>query len=281
MTEARRGALVVVATPIGNLGDLSPRAVAALEAADLIACEDTRRTRKLLTHAGLRARLLMTVHGHNEAAQATRVLERLHAGDRVALVSDAGTPGIADPGARLVRAAIGAGIAVEVVPGPSAVIAALVISGLSTERFCFEGFLPRKGSGRAERLQAVAGERRTTVLYEAPHRLRETLADLVDVCGPERPVAVVRELTKVFEEVWRGRLVEAAARVAATEPRGEIVVVLAGAPAPPPPDAADLEAALLRHLGEGTDRRTAIDRVARELAVSRRDVYEVAVRLKN
>jgi 16S rRNA (cytidine1402-2'-O)-methyltransferase len=199
----------------------------------------------------------------------------------VALVSDAGTPGIADPGARLVASAVDAGIPVEVVPGPSAVIAALVVSGLPTDRFCFEGFLPRKGTARAQRLRVLSVEPRTTVLYEAPHRLRETLADLVQVCGPDRPIAMARELTKVFEEVWRGSLGEAVEHAGASEPRGEIVLVLGGAPAPPEPGADDLEAALRRHLREGTTKRTAIERVAQDFAVPRRRVYDVAVRLNS
>jgi 16S rRNA (cytidine1402-2'-O)-methyltransferase len=280
VTGARKspGVLVVVATPIGNLGDLSPRAVAALGDANVIACEDTRRTRKLLTHAGLRGRRLLTVHGHNEAARASAVVERLQRGERVALVSDAGTPGIADPGARLVAAAVAAGITVEVVPGPSAVIAALVVSGLPTDRFCFEGFLPRKGRARTQRLAALAVEPRTSVLYEAPHRLDETLADLIATCGPSRRVAVARELTKLFEDVWRGTLGEAVDALTGTA-RGEIVLVLDGAPPPPRPGRDAVEAAVRRRLDAGADKRAAIDEVARELAVPRRRVYDVAVKL--
>src|SRR5438105_9442240 len=174
------GALVIVATPIGNLGDLSPRAVEALSAADAIACEDTRRTRKLLSHAGVRTPTLLTVNDHSESRQVRAILARLDAGQRVAVVTDAGTPGISDPGERLVAAAAAAGIDVEVVPGPSAAVAALVVSGLPTGRFCFEGFLPRKGAARAERLRALVTERRTTVIYEAPHRVRETVAELAE-----------------------------------------------------------------------------------------------------
>ena len=273
------GKLVLVGTPIGNLGDLSPRAVEALAAADVIACEDTRRTRKLLTHAGVRAPHLVAVHDHNEAAQVQRLLARLDAGERVAMVSDAGMPGIADPGERLVRAATGAGHRVEVVPGPSAAVAALVVSGLPAGRFCFEGFLPRKGSGREERLRAVAAERRTTVLYEAPHRVRRTVADLLEACGADRPVTIVRELTKAFEETWRGTLAAAARRLDETEPRGEHVLVLSGAG---PPEAAtedDVELALRRHLDAGGTKRDAAASVAAELGIPKRRAYEIATRL--
>ncbi|MCU1461280.1 MAG: rRNA ((1402)-2-O)-methyltransferase, partial [Acidimicrobiales bacterium] len=239
------GRLVLVATPIGNLGDLAPRAVDALATADVIACEDTRRTRALLTHAGVKAgNRLLAVHDHNEAAQVRTVLARLDAGDTVVVVTDAGTPGVSDPGERLVAAAAAAGHDVTTVPGPSAAVAALVVSGLPAGRFCFEGFLPRSGSGRSERLAAVGGERRTTVLYEAPHRVRKTVDDLVAACGPYRRVAICRELTKAFEEVWRGSLAAAATHLAESEPRGEFVLVLDGAPEPEPASDDDIVAAL-------------------------------------
>ena len=270
---------MVVATPIGNLGDLSPRAVEALATADVIACEDTRHTRKLLTHAGVTGRTLVAVHDHNEAAAARQLLERLDRGERVALVTDAGMPGIADPGERLVAAVAAAGLPVEVVPGPSAVVAALVVSGLPTSRFSFEGFLPRKGAERAERLAAVAAERRTTVLYEAPHRLRAAVADLARACGPARRVALVRELTKVHEEVWRGTLGGAVAHVEEREPRGEYVVVVDGAPPPAPADASDVERALAERLAAGDDKRSAIAAVATALPVPKRQVYDAALRL--
>jgi 16S rRNA (cytidine1402-2'-O)-methyltransferase len=214
------GHLVLVATPIGNLGDLPPRAVEVLAAADVVACEDTRRTGRLLAAAGVRARALVAVHDHNEASQVGTVLGRLRAGEVVAVVTDAGTPGISDPGERLVRAATQAGFEVRVVPGPSAAISALVASGLPTGRFVFEGFLPRKGSGRSERLAALAVEQRTLVLYEAPHRLGRTLADLAAALGGDRRTAIARELTKLHEEVWRGTLDEAVARAELVEPPG-------------------------------------------------------------
>ena len=271
--------LVVVATPIGNLADLSPRAVEALAGADVIACEDTRRTRKLLTHAGVAAKRLVAVHEHNERSRVEEVLELLGRGTRVALVTDAGTPGISDPGQRLVAAAAEAGHRVVVVPGPSAAVTALVASGLPCGRFVFEGFLPRKGRERSERLSALAAEPRTTVLYEAPGRLARTVSELVEACGPGRRVAVARELTKVHEEVWRGTLGAAAEHVAATEPRGEYVLVLEGAAEPEPATDADIEAALAAHLGAGEDKRSALPAVAAELAVPKRRVYEVALRL--
>jgi 16S rRNA (cytidine1402-2'-O)-methyltransferase len=197
----------------------------------------------------------------------------------VVVVSDAGMPGISDPGERLVRAAVAAGYPVEVVPGPSAALAALVTSGLASGRFVFEGFLPRKGSGRAERLAAVAAESRTVVLYEAPHRLARTVADLADECGGERRVSVARELTKLHEEVWRGSLGEAIAWVREATPRGEIVVVLEGAPAPGPPDDGALVDALQDELAAGATARDAARAVAARFDVPRRRVYDLATRL--
>jgi len=274
------GALVLVGTPIGNLGDLSPRAVDALTTADTIACEDTRRTRALLSHLGLPAgRRLLAVHDHNEAVEVAGVLARLDEGERVVGVTDAGMPGISAPGERRAVAAAAAGHAVEVVPGPSAMIAALVVSGLSTSRFCFEGFLPRKGSARTQRLAEVATEQRTTVIFEAPHRVRQTVADLAGAAGGFRRVALVRELTKLHEEVWRGALEGAVEHLASKEPRGEFVIVLDGAPPPEPADESDVEAALRARLGAGTDKRTAIAEVTAALGVSKRLVYDTALRI--
>jgi 16S rRNA (cytidine1402-2'-O)-methyltransferase len=273
------GALVLVGTPIGNLGDLSPRAVEALAGASLICCEDTRRTGRLLQHAGVRAERLRTVNDHTEERAIEDVLRRITAGERVAVVTDAGMPGISDPGERLVQAAVAAGCAVEVVPGPSAVIAALVTSGLPAGRFVFEGFLPRKGSGRTERLAALAAEERTAVLYEAPHRVARTLADLVRACGGDRRITVARELTKLHEEVWRGTLDEAVAWADASPPRGELVLVLDGAPPAPEPDDTDLEAALRRAVADGASPRDAAAAVAAALGVPRRRAYRIAIGL--
>jgi len=271
------GSLVVVATPIGNLGDLSPRAAEALAAADVIACEDTRRSRKLLTAAGIAGKRLVAVHEHNEAEQAAQLVELIRGGSRVALVTDAGTPAVSDPGERVVAAAAAAGLPVEVVPGPSALLAALVVSGLPTERFVFEGFLPRKGGERTARLATVAAEPRTVVLYEAPHRVAATLRDLAGACGGDRRVAVARELTKLHEEVWRGTLDKAVDGIG--EPRGEYVLVVAGAPPRPEATADDVTAALRRHLDAGTDKKTAVAAVASELDVPKRRVYAAVLDL--
>jgi 16S rRNA (cytidine1402-2'-O)-methyltransferase len=218
---------VVVATPIGNLGDLSPRATEALAGASYIYCEDTRRTMKLLSHASIAGPRLVSHHRFNEAASTAAAIGRLQEGAVIALVSDAGTPLVSDPGGRLVRAALAAGIPVEAVPGPSAALAALVVSGLATDRWCFEGFLPRTGRQRGERLAAIAAEtERAVVVFESPYRAQRLLDDLVEVCGAARPVAVCRELTKLHEEVWRGPAGEAAEHLRAHKPRGEHVVVV-------------------------------------------------------
>ncbi|MHB8671855.1 MAG: 16S rRNA (cytidine(1402)-2'-O)-methyltransferase [Acidimicrobiales bacterium] len=271
----------MVATPIGNLGDLSPRAREALAGADVIACEDTRRTRALLTHAGIAgaAGRLVAVHDHNEATQVPALLRHLDAGRSVAMVTDAGTPGVADPGERVVAAAAAAGHRVEAIPGPSALVSALVASGISSARFCFEGFLPRKGSARAERLEELRGERRTVVLYEAPHRVGRTLRDLAEVLGADRRIAVCRELTKLHEEIWRGPLRDALVHFGEIEPRGEYTIVLAGAPPPEPAAQAEVEAALRAELAAGAPKRAAIAAVASRLDVPRRQVYEVATRI--
>ena len=274
---AEPGHLVLVATPIGNLGDLPPRAVEVLTAADVVACEDTRRTGRLLAAAGVRAKALVAVHDHNEASQVGFVLGRLRAGDVVAVVTDAGTPGISDPGERLVRAATQAGFEVRVVPGPSAAISGLVASGLPTGRFVFEGFLPRKGSGRAERLAALAGEQRTLVLYEAPHRLARTVADLAAALGGSRRVAIARELTKLHEEVWRGTLDEAVARAELVEPRGEHVLVVDGAPPSAHVDDAQIVSAIDERLAAGASRRDAVAEVSSGLGVPKRRVYDLAL----
>src|SRR5947207_9084585 len=206
VTDRPTAALVLVGTPIGNLGDLSPRAVEELRTADVIAAEDTRRTRALLSHAGIPAgRRLRAVHARNEATAAERIVGEIRGGDRVAVVTDAGMPGISDPGAQLVRACLDAGLPVEAVPGPSAALTAVVLSGLPSDRFVFEGFLPRKGRARTERLAALAGEPRTTVLFEAPHPVRAPPPDPAAACRPHRPGPAARELTTAFEALRRGQ----------------------------------------------------------------------------
>jgi 16S rRNA (cytidine1402-2'-O)-methyltransferase len=279
--EHAAGRLVLVATPIGNLGDLSPRAVEELAKADVVAAEDTRRTRALLTHAGVPAAgRLRSVHAHNERESAEWVVDAVRDGSAVVYVTDAGMPGISDPGTRLVRACLDAGFPVDVVPGPSAVLTALVLSGFPTDRFVFEGFLPRRGTDRRERIAALVSETRTVVLYESPKRVHATLTQLLAACGPLREVAVARELTKLHEEVWRGPLEQAVGHVELTEPRGEHVIVLA--PAPPAPEASDdeIDAHVLAALGEGLSTRDAAARVARDLHVPRRRTYDAATRLK-
>lgn len=270
------GSLVLVGTPIGNLGDLSPRAAEALATADAVCCEDTRRTGRLLSLSGIERRPFVVVNDHTEDREIPRVLERLARGERVAVVSDAGMPGVSDPGERLVAAAVAAGYPVEVVPGPSAALAALVVSGLPAGRFVFEGFLPRKGAARTERLAAVAAEPRTTVLFEAPHRLARTLADLAQACGGDRRVAVARELTKLHEQVWRGTLDEAVAWVAERDPPGEIVVVLDGAPPAAPVDDDAIRRAVEDELAAGASARDAARTVAAALSVPRRRAYAIA-----
>lgn len=277
MTDQRPGGtLWLVATPIGNLGDLPPRAIEVLGAAALVCCEDTRRTGKLLRHAGVRAARLAVANEHTEYHRIDEVLAVLGDGGDVAVVTDAGTPGISDPGERLARAAIDAGFAVAAVPGPAAAVVALTISGLPTERYVFEGFLPRSGRERTERLAGLVDERRTIVLYEAPHRIVRTLSDLNDAMGPDRRVAVCRELTKVYEEVVRGRL----GTVDVGTPRGEYVIVLEGAPdlASPTDDDA-IRSALRDELAAGATKKDAVAAVALATGAPKRHVYALAIPL--
>ena len=273
-------ALVLVATPIGNMGDLPPRAVEELAACDVIACEDSRRTGRLLSLAGVSPKELVTVNEHTEAEAAPQLAARIRAGERVVYVTDAGTPAIADPGERLVQAAVEAGCAVSIVPGPSAPLAAVAVSGLSEGRFIYEGFLPRRGAARAERLAELAGSERAVVLLEAPHRCARTATDLAESFGPERRVVAVRELTKLHEETWRGTL-GGLAGWAGAGVRGELVLVIAGAPPPVPPSDHDIAAALTEERAAAPDSsvRDLTSAVAVRLGVSRRHVYEQARRL--
>jgi 16S rRNA (cytidine1402-2'-O)-methyltransferase len=234
------GRLYVVATPIGNLGDLSTRARETLAACALIAAEDTRHTGALLKHAGVRTPMV-SLHEYNEAQRAPQLIARLQNGDSLALVSDAGTPAISDPGYALVRAVAAAGVEVVSIPGPCAAIAALSIGGLATDRFCFEGFLPARGSARRTRLAELAAESRTLVFYESPHRVVDALEDCAEAFGRERPAVVAREISKLHETAYRGTLGELLAR-AREDPdiaRGEIVLLIAGAPARPDEGAED------------------------------------------
>jgi 16S rRNA (cytidine1402-2'-O)-methyltransferase len=273
------GRLILVSTPIGNLGDLPPRAVQTLRECALICCEDTRHSGKLLSYAGVAGVRLAVANEHTEIARTDEVLTLLSGGHDVAVVTDAGTPGISDPGARLVRAAIDAGHRVSAVPGPAALVMALVISGFDTGRFVFEGFLPRSGRERTDRIAEVAAEHRTVVLYEAPHRVARTVRDLAEACGPGRGVALTRELTKLHEEAWRGTLAAALDHVAEIEPRGEYVMVLEGAPAAAPADDQAILEALRTALRDGVDRRTAIATVMSATGAAKRRVYDLALTL--
>jgi 16S rRNA (cytidine1402-2'-O)-methyltransferase len=275
------GVLLLVATPIGNLGDLSARAADALRDADVVAAEDTRSVRKLLSHLGVPAAgRLRSVHAHNEQESADWVVDAVRDGTCVAYVTDAGTPGISDPGERLVRACVAAGLAVDMVPGPSAVLMALVLSGFPTDRFVFEGFLPRRGPDRRSRVAELVHEGRTAVLYESPRRVHATLVELLTACGPAREVAIARELTKLHQEVWRGTLDAAVGYVELGDPRGEHVLVLAPAPPPPAAGEEEIDAHVAAALAEGLSTRDAAARVARDLHVSRRRTYDAAQRLK-
>ena len=269
--------LWLVATPIGNLGDISRRAVEVLGKVSFVACEDTRRTGLLLQRLGIAKRPLVAVHEHNEAEASAQVVDRLLAGETAAYVTDAGMPAVSDPGQRLVAAAAAAGIAVSVVPGPSAPVAALAVSGLPTDRWVMEGFLPRKGTARAHRLDDIATEQRTVVLLESPKRLAATLEDLAGACGADRPAAVVRELTKLHEEVARGTVAELASQFA-QPPKGEIVVVLGPAAAPAPSDER-IRAELRQELATGASARDAAATVAGRLGIGRNRVYSLSAAL--
>ncbi|MDQ3620441.1 MAG: 16S rRNA (cytidine(1402)-2'-O)-methyltransferase [Actinomycetota bacterium] len=268
------GVLMLCGTPIGNLEDASKRLIRTLEEVDCIACEDPRRTKKLLTHFGVRAHDLVVLNEGNERRQSGRLLQRLKRGDSVALVSDAGMPGLSDPGFRLVRGCVEEGIEVGVVPGPTAAVTALAISGLPPGRFAFEGFLPRKPGDRAKRVAELATERRTMVFYVSPHRIEVYLSELTDAWG-DRPACLARELTKMFEEVRRGSLSGLLDGVRSDPPKGEIVLLVGGASVEPAPVEPEELAARARALmDEGVDRKEAMSRVARETGVKRRQVFD-------
>ena len=266
------GRLYLVATPIGNLEDITYRAVRVLGEVEVIACEDTRQTRKLLDHYGI-AKPTISYHEHNEAGRAAELVERLVAGTSVALVSDAGMPLVSDPGYRLVRAAIEAGVPVEPVPGPSAALAALAASGLPTDAFHFAGFLPAKAGQRARALEALQDESATLIFYEAPHRVLEALDAIAEVLGP-RPVVAARELTKVHEEYLRGTAAEVRDQLAA---RGSIkgeFTLLVGKAAAPAPDDRPIGEAVEELVRAGMARMDAIKQVARRRGLSKREVYD-------
>lgn len=273
------GRLVLVATPIGNLADITSRAVDALREADVICCEDTRHSSKLLQHIGVSEKPLVIVNEHTEHDSREKLVSLVAQGKVVALITDAGSPGVSDPGERIVRAAIDAGLLVTSTPGPSAAIMAVTLSGLPSARFVFEGFLPRSGVERKERLEVIAAELRTAVLYEAPHRLHKTLTDLETMCGANRRIAIAAELTKVHEDIWRGTLHDAVKRHADGEPRGEFVLVLAGATPIGPPSDEELLNALRTEIAAGVSRKDAASRVSARFGVSKRHVYELTLTL--
>jgi 16S rRNA (cytidine1402-2'-O)-methyltransferase len=271
------GRLVLCATPIGNLEDVTLRLLRVLGEADVVACEDVGRARRLLTHHSVSPHSLVVLNEGNERRRTAELGERIRRGATVALISAAGMPAISDPGYRLVRVCVEAGWPVEVVPGPSAAVSALIVSGLPPDRFVFEGWLPRKVGDRRRRIEEWRDERRTIVAYVSPHRLGETLVDLLGILGA-RPAALVRELTKVHEEVVRGTLEDLAEHARREPPRGEMVLVVGGAirgrDAPEAPELARRAHELMR---AGTARKEAMSRVAREAGVRRRDVFDALV----
>ena len=271
------GRLVLCGAPIGNVADASPRLARTLAAADVVAAEDTRRLLRLARELEVRVARVVSYHDANESSRTPELMRALAEGQTVALVTDAGMPGVSDPGFRLVAAAVEAGVDVTVVPGPSAVTAAVALSGLPSDRWCMEGFLPRKGGERRTRLAELAGERRTLVLFEAPHRLGATLADLAEAFGAERRAVACRELTKTYEEVRRGTLRELA-EWAAGEVRGELTLVVAGAEerhADAAPD--DLADEVARREAAGAARKEAIAETARARGLPKREVYDAVV----
>ncbi len=269
--------LVLAATPIGRVGDASPRLAQVLATADVVAAEDTRRLRRLVGELGVEVsgRVVSYFEGNEERRQSD-LLAVLTGGGTVVVVTDAGMPSVSDPGYRLVAAAVAAGVQVSIVPGPSAVLAALAVSGLPVDRFCFEGFLPRKSGERSARLSALVAEPRTMVFFESPHRIAATLTDMATTWGDDRAAAVCRELTKVHEEVRRGPL-GVLATWAQAGVRGEITVVVAGARvAPVATDPAELGALVAAQMAAGLSRRDAVSAVARDTGVARRSVYDAA-----
>ena len=276
------GMLYLVPTPIGNLGDVSERARETLEQADFIAAEDTRVTLKLLNHLGIK-KSLVSYYEHNKAFKGDRIVERILAGETCAQVSDAGSPAISDPGEDLVKQCVAAGIRVCAIPGPCAAITALSISGQSTGRFCFEGFLSTSKKSRREHLESLKKEQRTMIFYEAPHKLAATLQDLLETFGEDRPISLCRELTKLHEEVIRTNLKGAVEYYEETAPKGEFVLIVAGAPeeteeAASPEDAASRVAALM---AQGLSRKDAVKQTAQELGLPKNTVYEAALKIQD
>jgi 16S rRNA (cytidine1402-2'-O)-methyltransferase len=279
LSEKSPGVLYIVATPIGNLEDITLRALRILKEADLIAAEDTRRTRQLLTHYGIH-KPLISYHEHNRRLREQSLLAELQEGKKVALVTDAGTPGISDPGEDLVRAAIQESISLIPVPGPSALISALSVSGLPTESFLFHGFPPSKASARRIFLSSLKERSETLIFYESPRRLQKFLEDARDILGDRRCV-VAREITKVFEEVRRGTLSEILDRFGKEEVRGEITIVMEGRPAPAEKESISVGDALAHHRQDGLSWKESIAQVSAELGIPRREVYQESLRIRD
>jgi 16S rRNA (cytidine1402-2'-O)-methyltransferase len=278
--QPKTGTLYVVGTPIGNLEDISFRAVRILQTADLIAAEDTRHTGKLLHHFQI-ATPQISYHEHNQQQRIPQLLDRLLQGKAVALVTDAGMPGISDPGYELVKACADAGVPVVPVPGPSAAIAALSASGLPTDRFVFEGFLPTKKQDRHQRLQALQTETRTVILYEAPHRLRQTLQDLGSVLGAHRQIVLARELTKLHEEFWRGTIAGCQAHYTTREPQGEFTLLVAGAQVSAPVLSEEaIKSELQNLLKQGMSRSEAARQLSENTSLKRRQIYQLALTIE-
>jgi 16S rRNA (cytidine1402-2'-O)-methyltransferase len=273
------GILYVVATPIGNLEDISLRALRILKEADLIAAEDTRHTRILLSHYDIRTPLT-SYHEHNEKTQAPKLVERLQRGENIALVSDAGTPAISDPGYRLVVQALGAGLRVTPLPGPSAVAAVLSASGLPTDRFIFEGFLPSKQQERETKLQALRNESRTLIFYEAPHRLKESLTDMQRILG-DRAIVIAREVSKVHEEFLRGTIDGVISQLAEREVKGEITIVVHGATGQVQVSGDELESEIRRLADEGLGVKQISELLGQRYGLAKRAVYQLALRLRS
>ena len=275
------GMLYLVPTPIGNLGDISIRCRQTLEQADFIAAEDTRVTLKLLNHLGIK-KSLVSYYEHNKAQKGNVILERILAGETCALVSDAGSPAISDPGEELVKQCAGAGITVCAIPGPCAVITALSISGQTTGRFCFEGFLSTAKKSRREHLEALINEQRTMIFYEAPHKLLSTLEDMAAIFGQDRPISLCRELTKLHEEVVRTTLGQAVVKYTEQPPKGEFVLVVAGAQPEDKPVATETDAAsrVKALMSQGLSRKDAIKQTATELKLPKNVVYDAALTIE-
>ncbi|WP_423184824.1 16S rRNA (cytidine(1402)-2'-O)-methyltransferase [Arthrobacter sp. NyZ413] len=272
------GRIVLAATPIGNVGDASGRLIELLQTADIVAAEDTRRLHRLVHSLGITVGgRVISYHEHNEAAKTEELLEQVRAGKTIIMVSDAGMPAVSDPGFRLVEGAVAAGLSVTAFPGPSAVLTALALSGLPTDRFCFEGFLPRKAGERSSRLADLAGERRTMVFFEAPHRLEPMLRALHERFGPDRRIAVCRELTKTYEEVLRGSVRELLEWAENNEVRGEIAVVVAGAPEQAPGAPEDHVAAVNALVAQGVRLKEAVAAVAVDARISKRELYSAVL----